>query len=155
MITIDASVFISAALPDEAESDQSERFLEFVARQELPVICPTLLIPEVAAAIARRKDDAAAAMELVETLPALLSLTWLALDGESAREAARLAAGHRLRGADAVYVAAAKTHGAVLVTLDREQLNRAKGIVDTQTPAEYMKASTSGRFPTRRKKPDR
>lgn len=153
MITIDASVIISASLPDETESAASAQFLELVAENEIPVICPTLLLPEVAAAVSRRKDDPAAAAELAEILPSLLPLTWVPLDEDSASEAARMASANRLRGADAVYVAVAKAHQALLVSLDREQLERAKGIVEVQTPAEYLKASAPGRPAAHRKKP--
>lgn len=45
MITIDASVFVSAALSGEAGSPECLNFLSLVARQEIPVICPSLLLP--------------------------------------------------------------------------------------------------------------
>ena len=52
-----------------------------------------------------------------------------------------------------VYVAAAKVHGAVLVSLDREQLARAKGIIETMTPAEFLKKQPAGGSTVGRRKP--
>jgi len=48
--------------------------------------------------------------------------------------AAQLAADHALRGADAVYVAAALRLGLPLVTLDGEQLQRAEAVISTLSP---------------------
>lgn len=48
----------------------------------------------------------------------------------------RMAADHRLRGADAVYVAVARRFGTVLVTLDAEQRTRSDARVTALTPAE-------------------
>jgi len=54
--------------------------------------------------------------------------------------AARLAGRHSLRGADAIYVQAARSSRASLVTLDGEMHIRAKEIVPTHTPAEWLRA---------------
>jgi predicted nucleic acid-binding protein len=45
---------------------------------------------------------------------------------------------HKLRGADAVYVATASLFAAELVTLDREQLTRGAKIVRMLTPAGFV-----------------
>ena len=57
------------------------------------------------------------------------------------RQAAELAALHKLRGADSVYVAVAQEFGATLITWDAEMLARAPSIVTVQTPADYATAS--------------
>lgn len=51
---------------------------------------------------------------------------------------AEIASGQRLRGADAVYTAVAERFGSLLVTLDREQRERAAPLVGTRTPAEAL-----------------
>jgi predicted nucleic acid-binding protein len=63
----------------------------------------------------------------------------VALDEGLARQSAALGAQHRLRGADAVYLASAALFAAELVTLDREQLERGAAIVQTLTPADFLK----------------
>jgi predicted nucleic acid-binding protein len=53
-----------------------------------------------------------------------------------AQQAADLAATHRLRGADAVYLAVALRYGTTLVSRDEEQRSRGSRIVTCQTPEE-------------------
>lgn len=60
-----------------------------------------------------------------------------------AREAARTGAEFQLRGADAVYAATARQQGSVLVTLDRQQLERLGEAVRVLTPAEALQEITS------------
>jgi predicted nucleic acid-binding protein len=62
----------------------------------------------------------------------------VALDEGLARQAAAFAAQHKLRGADAVYLASAALFAAELVTLDREQLKCGAAIVQTLTPADFL-----------------
>jgi len=51
-----------------------------------------------------------------------------------AERAAIIAADHRIRGCDAVYVALADQRGDALVTLDRQQLDRGTAIVNVREP---------------------
>ena len=52
--------------------------------------------------------------------------------------AARLAAECRLRGCDAIYAALAQREGARLITWDKQQRERAAGVVETLTPVEAL-----------------
>jgi predicted nucleic acid-binding protein len=52
--------------------------------------------------------------------------------------AAEIAADYALRGTDATYMAVARRHNCTLVSLDREQRERAAAIVITRTPAEAL-----------------
>ncbi|MGH2594072.1 MAG: PIN domain-containing protein, partial [Anaerolineae bacterium] len=55
------------------------------------------------------------------------------LDIPLARRAAHIAIAHRLRGADAVYIAVAEAFGATLITWDAEMLQRGPAAVMTIT----------------------
>ncbi len=79
-----------------------------------------------------RADAFAAALRQIPHL-ALLPLTVA-----EAQHAAGLAARPRLRGPNAVYVAAALHCGGVLGTLDREQHDRGVGSVPVRDPAEVL-----------------
>lgn len=68
----------------------------------------------------------------------LHTIRLIPLDDTLAQEAAELAADRALRGADAVYVAVARRHGCALVSLDREQRERAAAVVRALTPAEAL-----------------
>jgi predicted nucleic acid-binding protein len=63
---------------------------------------------------------------------------WIPLDTALAEEAARIAAEQRVRGADAVYAAVARRHGATLVTRDQEQLDRLPPTVSAIAPEEAL-----------------
>jgi len=138
MFTIDASVHISALNPGEADSAASQAFLVLVQRQQLSLFCPTLLLVEVAAAVARAVGDADRAAALAAALRGLPNQTLVPLDEALADRAVALAARGRLRGADAVYAAVAQQYGTTLVTLDRQQLERLPPAVRTARPADVL-----------------
>jgi predicted nucleic acid-binding protein len=136
--TIDASIFVNAFNPHEAGHAASLRALTTIQERRDPIIVPTLLLTEIASAVARATDDAAGAMEYVDAIAALPEVTLVALTPAVARQAADLAAAHRLRGADAVYVAVSVRYGTVLVTRDGEQLRRGSAAVACRTPEEAL-----------------
>ncbi|MBO9369089.1 MAG: type II toxin-antitoxin system VapC family toxin [Chloroflexi bacterium] len=134
-LTIDASVFVNAFSPTERGSEQSWRFLAQIREAEIPVFVPTLMLVEVVASLARKQNNTTLAMEWMEEIQQLSFLTLIPLDDDLARESAVIAASHRLRGSDAVYVAVARRFGAALVTLDSEQAQRAAPLVPVRLPA--------------------
>jgi len=138
MFTIDASVHINALNPSEAGSEESQVLLERLFRRPWPVVSPTLLLVEVAAAVTRAFDDAGRGLTVARAVRGLPGQVWVPLDDTLAEEAARLAAEHRLRGADAIYAAVARRYGATLVTRDRQQLERLRSSLSVLTPTEAL-----------------
>lgn len=138
LYTIDASVFINSFNSYETGYETSHRFMRWIYQQEQPVVVPTLLLPELAAAIGRGRQDAALARGFVERVHDLAHFTFVTLDEAVAWLAVDIAAHHRLRGSDAVYVAVAQRYGSTLVTLDQEQYDRVADLVTTRTPAELV-----------------
>lgn len=124
MYTIDASIHISALNPSESDSATSQVLLATLQEQGEPQISPTLLLVEVAAAVARALDDADRAAVLASAIRDLPGQNLVPLDEELTELALQLAATRRLRGADAVYGAVAQMYGTVLLTYDRQQLER-------------------------------
>lgn len=137
--TVDASVFLNAFNPGETGQAESNRFLNYLQAQAIPIIAPTLLLPEVSAAISRGREDTKLAQAFANTLSRLPTLVLIPLDTILAQQAAEVAAQYRLRGSDAVYAAVAIRFGSHLVTLDREQRNRLDKVLTTGTPTEAMK----------------
>jgi len=133
-VTVDASVFVNAFSPAEDGSDKSMAFLSQLSKDDIPLIQPTLFLPEVAASIARKQDDSESALELEQELKNFLDLTLIDLDESLADFASEVAAKHRLRGSDAVYAAVALRFGTELITLDREQLERLPKVLSVRTP---------------------
>lgn len=138
--TIDASVFLNAFNPAEAGHAESNRLLALLQNQSLPIIVPTLVLPEVAAAISRVRGDAALARSFADQLSHLPNLLLVNLDTTLAQQAADAAAQHRLRGSDAVYAAVALRFGTVLVTLDREQHDRLTKVLTAYYPPDALAA---------------
>lgn len=99
---------------------------------------PTLLLPEIASAVARASDDSGASLEYATATAALPHLMLVSLSPAMARQASQLASTHRLRGADAVYVAVARRYATTLVSRDEEQRTRTAGAVPCFTPEEAL-----------------
>jgi predicted nucleic acid-binding protein len=136
--TIDASVFVNAFNPHEEGHADSLQILATIQERADPVIVPALLIPEVASAAARASDDSAGALQYATATAALPHLMLVTLTPAMARQAAELAARHRLRGADAVYLAVARRYGTTLVSRDDEQRTRGSAVATCKTPAEAI-----------------
>lgn len=134
--TVDASVFLNAFNPYEARYEESRGFLARLQERSLPIVVPALLLPEVAAAVSRGRQDEALARDFATAVGRLPQLVLIPLDGALAQQAVDAAARYRLRGSDAVYVAVALRFGSTLVTLDREQRERAAAAVTACTPGE-------------------
>ena len=138
--TIDASVFLNAFNPAEAGHADSHQLLALLQAQALPIMVPTLVLPEVAATISRVHGDAKLARTFADQLSRLPNVMLITLDQLLAQQAAEAAAQHRLRGSDAVYAAVALRFGAVLVTLDREQHDRVTAVLTSYYPIEALAA---------------
>jgi predicted nucleic acid-binding protein len=136
--TVDASVFLNAFNPYELGHAESRDLLARMQEQGAPIVVPTLLLPEVAAAVARGRDDADLARRFAATLSRLPHLVFVPLDDTLARQASDVAAQHRLRGSDAVYAAVAFRFGATLITLDQEQQRRVAAVILARSPAEAL-----------------
>ena len=103
---------------------------------DVSVIAPLLLPIEVAGVISRTRGQLELAQSIAYAMLALPFVQWVAVDEALSRRASKLAAAHRLRGADAIYAAVASLHDCPLVTLDHEQLMRLPPAVVTLTPTQ-------------------
>jgi len=129
MTVVDASVWVSRLVPADANHAASRAWLEGESAQGGLLVAPTILLPEVAGALARRTGLASAARRAVTQLLRVPVLRLVTVDHLLAREAATLGARLRLRGADAVYVAVARRLRLPLVTWDKEQEARARTVI--------------------------
>ncbi|PDW00969.1 type II toxin-antitoxin system VapC family toxin [Candidatus Viridilinea mediisalina] len=139
MYTIDTSVWVNATEADETDHVTSRAFLRESATRSLPIVVPTLVLVEVSAAVGRLRGERRSA-RITHLLARWQCITFHDLDRTLADSAARLARSHRLRGADAVYVALAQRHKTTLVSRDREHLTRLTGLVPVLHPAAALAA---------------
>jgi predicted nucleic acid-binding protein len=137
-LTVDASVFVAASRVDELHYTASRQFLQQARAQRYTLYCPTLVLPECAAAIARPTADATLAEELVSLVENFPRLQLVPLDLPVARRAAQVARDYRLRGADSVYVSVAEMFDSRLIAWDVEVLERGADVVTTMTPLEWL-----------------
>lgn len=136
MVVVDASVVVSRLVPHDAHHEASRSWLaRHVAAGGL-VIAPALLLPEVAGAVARRTGEPRLARRAVAAVLRLPVLRLLPVDDVLARAAAGVAGRLRVRGADALYIAAAATLRLPLVTWDLEQRDRAAPLVEVLVPED-------------------
>lgn len=135
-VTIDASVFVNAFSPTEAGSEKSWCFLTDILKAGLTIYVPTLMLVEVVASLARKQNNPEMALNWMSEIQQVRQIVFINLDPPLVQEAADIAARHRLRGSDAVYVTVARRFGATLVTLDAEQRERAAAVVPVRWPEE-------------------
>jgi predicted nucleic acid-binding protein len=146
-LVIDASVFVAASRTAETQYAASLEFLSLIRGSNESLYCPVLVLAECSAAIARATGDAQLAQNLVSLVEGFPGLRLIPLTLPLARRAAELARLHRLRGADAVYVAVASELKASLITWDREVLQRVAPVVVAATPTRWIE-DLSRRPPT-------
>jgi len=132
-VTLDASVVVSAFSPNEEAAKDSRHLLELLLRDRVVIVVPTLIRPEIVAAMRRATGDPGKAKVFEESFSRLPGVVFQELDDRIADAAVEIVAGAGLRGADAVYAATARRFEAALVTLDGEQRTR----LPTGIPALY------------------
>ncbi len=125
MVAVDASVWVARLVPQDAFHQSAAAWMASRRAENTLLVSPSLMLVEVAGAIARRTGDHELALRTLEALPRLPGLRLVEMENALVASAADLAARLGLRGADAVYVATAAYLDLPLCTLDEEQAQRA------------------------------
>jgi predicted nucleic acid-binding protein len=134
MPVIDASVYMALVNAHERDHASSWAWFEQAKAAAELVVAPVILLAEVAAALGRGVGDPMLAHRVVQQLARSDVIELMPVTQTLAVQAAGIAADHRIRGCDAIYVALADQLGDCLVTLDRQQLERGTAIVDVRAP---------------------
>jgi len=129
-LVVDASVFVAAVLADEPNHSEAFVFLRTCARQEVARLAPAIIAAEVKGPVTRRTGHPALARQLFAAV--------LPIDAAVGDEAGEIASLQGIKGCDSVYVAIARLLTIPLVTLDREQQDRAPADVEVYTPAQAL-----------------
>jgi predicted nucleic acid-binding protein len=135
---LDASVLVAAALPNEPHHAEAKAIMQRLMAERAALLLPTIALAEVAAAIARGAGDERLALRLIAAYGGQPELQWAPVDAALGLAAAQVAAGQRIRGCDAIYVALAYVQEAVLITLDVEQRERTPQSIPARTPAQAL-----------------
>jgi len=107
----------------------------------MPLYCPTILVPEAAAGIARPTNNVTLAGRTTNSIIRFSGMNLVEIDENRALLAAAVSITHRLRGADAIYVAIAQEFGTTLITWDGEMLTRGAQAVTVMTPSDWLAAN--------------
>jgi predicted nucleic acid-binding protein len=131
---VDASVAVAYFRTDDSGHLRSRAWWLRMAEQGEELAAPSILLAEVGSALARVTDDDALAEAAVELLAGGEVVRLYAVGPGFAHDAAWLGIERRVRGADAVYLALAKALDTPLITLDRQQIERAGDAVTAGEP---------------------
>jgi predicted nucleic acid-binding protein len=131
---MDASVYVALLNKSETSHSQSWAWFQGMVESGETVYAPSIILPEVAAAISRGTGDENLAQEAVKQLKGSHIITIMPVTHKLATRAAAFALEHKIRGCDSVYVALAERMDGHLVTLDQQQLERDAGAIKTATP---------------------
>lgn len=134
MAVIDASVYIALVNAYEREHSSSWAWFEQARTADEVMVAPVILLAEVAAALSRGAGDPALAHRVVQQLVRSEVIELIPVTMTLAEQAAAIAAEHRIRGCDAVYVALADQRSDTLVTLDPQQLERGASLLTVRAP---------------------
>lgn len=133
MITVDASVWVGFLDRNDPFNADSEALLRRLQASRTPAFSPEFAVLEIACAVARRHRNGQAgraAASLLRRHPSLRLVETLRL----MPVAEEIGCQSFLRGADALYAAAARLTGTPLVTWDHELIERGGGI----TPRDWL-----------------
>ena len=136
-LTIDASVWIAAADTTDKFHQPSRDLLRKVVAGGIAVIQPAFGRTEVACALARRLRDGAQGQQLTHSLMNRMVTSEIAMDVAFLTATENTGTSLFLRGADALYAAAAQQSQSPLISWDNEHLQRAGGI----TPTDWLAAN--------------
>lgn len=131
---MDASVYVALVNADESEHESSWAWFERAIATQDRIVSPAILLAEVAAALSRGVGDPLLARRVVGQLASSDVIELMPVTLVMAEQAAAIAAEHRIRGCDAVYVALAEQLNETLVTLDRQQIERGAAVAAVRTP---------------------
>lgn len=134
MAVLDASVYVALLRASEPAYARCWDWVRLTRESGERLHAPALLLPEVAAAISRGSQKPLLARRVADLLSRSALIELVGVSSDLAGRAASIAADHRLRGSDAVYVALAEELSQPLVTLDRQQLERGSAVVTAREP---------------------
>lgn len=146
MAVVDASVYVALIHENEPGHEASWDWLATVQARRETLRSPNILAAEVSSAVSRGTGNRELAHQIVRQLLTSNVVELTPVSPQLAGRAAVIAADHQLRGCDAVYVALAEMEGDVLITLDRQQLERGAAVAETQVPPP---SGTDARQPSR------
>lgn len=134
MAVIDASVYVAIMNPNEVGHDSSMAWFKQEHLAQRHISTPVIFLAEVASAMSRGLEDGELARRVIQQIKRHRLINLKPVTANLAERAAYIAAEHKIRGCDAIYVALAEQLGEELITLDNQQLQRGTAVIATRQP---------------------
>lgn len=131
---VDASVVVAYLNPGDVHHNRAKAWFRGLVIDHEPLTAPMILLPEVASGLQRASIDRESIFEGMQLLVDERQVALVAVTLPIAHRAAELVADRDIRGCDAVYVALAEQRGEPLISLDRRQLERSRGVIEAWEP---------------------
>jgi predicted nucleic acid-binding protein len=137
LVAIDTSVFAAATLRHEVAHQVADRLMHMLAQDQTKIAVPSILIPEIMSALQRNKYPLPRIRQLVLAYrsPHLMIVP---VDLQLADEAGEIAILQGTKGSDSIFLALARSLTVPLLTLDREQQDRAPADIEVFTPEQAL-----------------
>lgn len=134
MAVVDASVILASVLPSDPNHVASKKWLDTLIQAGDQFTIPVILLSEVSAPLSRAYNQPQQAKKLVQSLINAPFANLVTITIPLANRAAVIAADYKIRGCDSIYVALAEAIGEELITLDKQQRDRASNLIQVRSP---------------------
>ncbi len=137
-VVVDASVLIAAVTARETGHLLARRFVGACTARALPIFVPVIALAEFSGGLSRTGRSAEQIKRFLAIYRSQAEFTVVPIEVELGDEAVSIATLQRIKGCDAIYLALARDLTLPLVTLDREQQDRAPADVEVRTPEQAL-----------------
>lgn len=134
MAVVDTSVLLSALIPIDAHYISCKTWLNRIIEAKQQISAPSIILSEVAAPLGRAHNQPQVAEKLVQQIMNSPNINLIPVSIPLAKRAAIIGANYKIRGCDAIYVALAEMLDEELITLDKQQGERAKTLIQVNHP---------------------
>jgi predicted nucleic acid-binding protein len=138
MLTVDSNVWIAAGDPTDRFHAASREFLTAAVDDQRTFILPAFAWVEIACALARRLRNAQLGVRAANAVLALPRVQSVPTDESMLLHALEVGPRLMVRGADALFASVAVQHKSILISWDKELVQRAGAL----TPLEWLQRYT-------------
>lgn len=138
MIVIDASVWLSALLPNDVHYRYTVPWRDQIEVSGEQIVVPAHFPAEVAGVLSRTGSNRAFIADTLDDIGSERLFTILPISTAFGRLCAEMASLAAVRGSDAIYLALAQFLDVPMLTWDRQQRERGSIFCRTMTPVEAM-----------------